>query len=437
MRSVYAKILVWGIGTTALCLIASYLFSNWFIMRAGGREGPFGGFAQLQLEESVEAYETGGQPALKKYMDKIARLFHANHHLVNAAGKDLLTGEDFSQLLSRIPLRDPAPHREGDKFIINRVSADGKYVWLVLGRPPFRQWAFVPYYLLILVSVALVCWLLASRIAAPLRELNSAVQRFGHGELDARVRSNGRDEIGALSQSFDQMADRIQTLLVAERRLLQDISHELRSPLARLSFAAELIRTAPDREAAVARLRKEIERLTSLVASLIEVTRAEGDPSDQPSSVLRLDQLLGQVVEDCQLDAQSHNCGISYRPSTQITVRGNQELLRRAVENILRNAIRHTPAGTNVEVFIQTNSKEAEVTLRDQGTGVPEASLGRIFDPFYRVDDSRDGASGGVGLGLAIARRAVLVHHGTIQAENSNPGLRVVIRIPLANAPVH
>ena len=169
------------------------------------------------------------------------------------------------------------------------------------------------------------------------------VDRFGAGDLSVRVNSSRKDEIGEVGRAFDRMAERIGTLLTAERRLLQDISHELRSPLARLSFAAELARTADDRDAAIARMNKEIARLTDLVGGLIQVTRAEGDPAANSSESLRLDQLLGEVIEDCQVEADARGCRIAFAGSRELTMHGDREVLRRAIENVIRNAIRYTP----------------------------------------------------------------------------------------------
>jgi two-component system sensor histidine kinase CpxA len=156
----------------------------------------------------------------------------------------------------------------------------------------------LPYYFLIFAAVALVCWLLAVNIANPLRDLSRAVERFGRGDLSVRLKSRRKDEIGDLSRSFDRMAERIGTLMTGERRLLQDVSHELRSPLARLSFAAELVRTAADRDAAVERMKREIDRIADLVGTLVEVARAEGDPSATRLEPLRLrpggDHLAGR-----------------------------------------------------------------------------------------------------------------------------------------------
>jgi two-component system, OmpR family, sensor histidine kinase CpxA len=238
------------------------------------------------------------------------------------------------------------------------------------------------------------------------------------------------DEIGELGRAFDQMADRIQTLLAAERRLLQDISHELRSPLARLSFATELVRTAEDRDAAVARIRKEVTRLTSLVSSLLEVTRAEGDPSVRSAQPVSLDALLGEVVDDCRIEADARHCRVRLQAGEPTQARGDPELLRRAFENVLRNAIRHAPEETEIEVSLDRQSSLALISVRDRGPGVPSELLPAIFQPFFRVEAARDTSSGGVGLGLAIAHRAIDLHSGRIWAENAEPGLIVHIELP-------
>jgi two-component system sensor histidine kinase CpxA len=310
-------------------------------------------------------------------------------------------------------------------------SPEGKYRFLVVFENYFDLSQYLPYYLLILAAVALLCWILATNLAAPLRGLARVVDRFGAGDLSVRVNSSRKDEIGEVGRAFDRMAERIGTLLTAERRLLQDISHELRSPLARLSFAAELARTAEDRDAAIARMKKEIARLTDLVGGLIQVTRAEGDPAASSSESLRLDQLLGELVDDCRVEADARGCRIAFSGQPELTMHGDREVLRRAVENVVRNAIRYTPAGTSVEIQLDATAVAARISVRDYGPGVPGEALPKIFQPFFRVDDSRHTSTGGVGLGLAIASRAIGLHHGKLWAENTHPGLKVWIELPL------
>jgi two-component system sensor histidine kinase CpxA len=310
-------------------------------------------------------------------------------------------------------------------------TADDRYRFIAaVRRRPLDPWSFVPYYLLVFMAVALLCYLLAINLANPLRALGQTVEQFGRGNLSARVNSRRQDEIGQLSRAFDQMADRIQTLLSAERRLLQDISHELRSPLARLSFAAELVRTTDDRESAVARLRKEIDRLTHLVGGLLQVTRVEGDPASLNREVFSLNRLLDELVADCAIEADARGCRLRMHSDNEVLVRADHELLRRAVENVLRNAIRHAPADTDVEVTLSNTPSLVSIAIRDYGPGVPEELISSIFEPFFRVDHARDSASGGTGLGLAIAKRSVALHQGNLSAANAHPGLRVGIELP-------
>jgi two-component system sensor histidine kinase CpxA len=268
-------------------------------------------------------------------------------------------------------------------------------------------------------------------LTGPVRILQKTVERFGRGDLSARAESVRRDELGQLARTFDRMADRIETLLAAERRLLLDISHELRSPLARLGVAIELARSGDDTDAALNRIQKESDRLNSLVGQLLQVTRAEGDPASRRRNPVRLDQLVQLLVGDSEIEAAAHGCGLQYHTGDAVTIAGDPELLRRAVENVLRNAIRYEPRDSSVEVRLWHGGSRAVVEIRDHGPGVPEDALPRIFDPFYRVESDRNRLSGGIGLGLSIARRAVELHQGAIRASNANPGLKIELEFPV------
>jgi signal transduction histidine kinase len=440
MRSVYAKVLFWCFGTLVFSLMAFAMISAVAQVRAFGHGGPFEKTSTWLMQEARQAYQSGGAPKLKAYLDEINRHFEIEQHLTDASGRDLATGEDLSaRLTQRQAPPPPWPfgmfgslrHRGEQHVMVAPAAPDAPYRWIVVAHPTGDPWSFLPYYLLVLLAIALLCWLLAVNLASPLRGLARTVDRFGRGDLSARVRSRRRDEIGNLARAFDEMAERIETLLTAERRLLQDISHELRAPLARLSFAAELSRTADDRGAATARLKKEIGRLADLVGALLQVTRAEGDPSSRNMTDLPLDDFLREVIDDCAVEAEARGCRVQLEASESLHFRGDRELLRRAMENIVRNAIRYAPEGTPIEVKLASARDDAEISVRDYGPGVPEAELPKIFKPFFRVDESRNSSTGGVGLGLAIAHRAVMVHHGTMTARNADPGLRVSIDLPL------
>jgi signal transduction histidine kinase len=167
---------------------------------------------------------------------------------------------------------------------------------------------------------------------------------------------------------------------------------------------------------------------------LLQLTRAEGDSSALDREVVPLGDLLRSLVEDSDLEAEAKGCRLDLRAEKPCSVWGEEELLRRAIENVVRNAIRHAPKGTSIEIALDRLADRARVVVRDHGPGVPEESLSAIFEPFFRVEGHRSWASGGVGLGLAIARRAIALHQGAITASNASPGLVVVIELPIALA---
>jgi two-component system sensor histidine kinase CpxA len=313
---------------------------------------------------------------------------------------------------------------------------DRRYRFISVVRPWFDRPNILPYYGAIVLVIALMGWILAAHLAAPLRRLRRLVDQFGRGELATRSHSTRQDEIGELSRSFDEMAGRIETLLSAERRLLQDVSHELRSPLTRLDVAVDLASTSDEPGEYLGRIKRDIGRLTVLVNELLQLTRAEGDPVAHGLEVVALDELLDDLIEDCEVEARAKGCWLERTHTEPCSLRGESELLRRAMENIVRNAIRHAPERTAIEIGLETVGEVATIGVRDRGPGVPDHLLGAIFEPFFRVEGDRSRASGGVGLGLAIARRAVDLHHGRITAKNAGPGLVVQIELPGVNAAV-
>lgn len=432
MRSLFAKILLWFVATTLISALAVVLTTMVGLSAPRARHQPFAMLLTFQLTQARQAYEQGGAPALKETLERLRAGGLSRGMFLDSSGRDLMTGQDRSDLLRESEDAIGLPVRRGDQVLIGRPDDDGKY-WFFLQIPRRRWflWFLRPQYLWILGVAALFCYLLARHLTTPVRQLQTAVRAFGHGDLRARASSGRKDELGQLAQTFDQMADRIETLLTAERRLLLDLSHELRSPLARLNVAVELARSGEDRERALDRIQKESDRLEALVSELLQVTRAEGDPETRRKEILPLDELVEDVVKDAVIEAESRGCGLRFTNGQPVSVCGDPELLRRAVENVVRNAIRYSPRETTVEVSLDRTPKSALVRVRDYGPGVPEDALPRIFDPFYRVAADRGRDSGGVGLGLSIARRAVELHKGRLHAENKKPGLMVEIEIPV------
>jgi two-component system sensor histidine kinase CpxA len=431
VRSVYAKILGWSLVTLLISMGFYSLLRRQIEIRLGVVD-LFRHVQVLELEQAVQAWDAGGAPAVAGFTARLDREMGWRHYVLDSRGHALATGADLSALTSRLKGRWGQPIPTPDGLLFGARTPDARYSLIVETPFPLDLSTFLIFNGMILLTVALLCWPLAFHIGSPLKKLAGAVERFGHGDLSVRMQSTRRDEIGNLARSFDRMADRIETLLTAERRLLQDVSHELRSPLARLSFATELVVTEPDREKAAARIRKEVSRLSTLVGALLQMTRAEGDPAAEQRKEFLLDELVRDLVDDCAVEATARGCRVAYACTRNISLTGDRELLRRAIENVLRNAIRYSPEGELVNVQAETDGEVAHVQVSDRGPGVPDEALTRVFQPFYRVDDSRTASTGGVGLGLAIAMRAVTLHNGAIEAKNLNPGLLVTLRIPLS-----
>jgi two-component system sensor histidine kinase CpxA len=229
------------------------------------------------------------------------------------------------------------------------------------------------------------------------------------------------------------MAERIETLVTSQQTLLRDISHELRSPLARLNVALGLARQRAGQQAqpVLDRIEREAERMNQMIGQLINLARMEAAAGPPQPSQVQLDEILRQVASDAAFEAQQRNCCVTLDAANVCSTDGNPDLLRSAVENVVRNAVRYTAPGTAVSMALRADNGWATVEVTDRGPGIPEADLDKVFRPFYRVATARERESGGTGLGLAIAERAVRLHGGTVKAENApQGGLRVTLKIP-------
>ncbi len=277
---------------------------------------------------------------------------------------------------------------------------------------------------------------LAWYITRPIRFLREATNRFAEGHLDTRVMSSmgrRRDEITDLAMDFDHMAVQVQRLVAAQKRLLNDVSHELRSPLARLQVAVEMGRQQPEKILQLMqRVEKECRRLDELVGELLTLSRMEATAQNNEGDFFDINGLLASIVEDARFEAESHNKQILFNHDGEILLSGNMELLRRAIENIVRNGIFYTPENSRVEIGSRNLGDEVEISVCDNGKGVAEDKLEQLFQPFVRIDDREQNVSlPGYGLGLAIARRAVELHQGRISACNrEGGGLCIHLRLP-------
>jgi len=300
---------------------------------------------------------------------------------------------------------------------------------------------------LVILVAGLVAVGLARYLTRPLRILRTATGKVAAGDLAVRVtpelgRAGG--EIAGLGRDFDQMAIRLEALLDSQRRLLGDVSHELRSPLARLNVALELARKRSGDAAKndLDRIERESERLATLISEILTLTKLETAEAAEPETTIDLQALVTQIAADVDYEAKGSNKRVAVVEATPVLVSGRPETLRRAVENVLRNAVRFTGEGTTVELSLARlddgGRALAQIVVKDHGPGVPESALSDIFRPFYRVGEDRDRKTGGAGVGLAIVERALKLHHGSVDATNrtGSSGLVVRMRLPVGTPTV-
>jgi two-component system sensor histidine kinase CpxA len=406
------------------------------------------------LSEAVQAYESGGPADARRYLDGVRESQHVRAYLVSE-NEEELTGHRLPDWAKEVERGRPRPPRDffwgwfmmpGRPQRQSLTAASGhRYTLIVLQPPsgPFGPRGVPGLGLLIaIISSGLVCYALARYLTAPVVRLRAATQKLAAGDLTARAGAPGarrHDEIAELVRDFDAMAERLQQLASNQARLLKDISHELRSPLARLNVALGLVRqrSGPEAQSALERIDLEAGRLNELIGRLLTIARLEGGDEAMRKSPVRLEELVREIAKDADFEAQSRNCHVEVTVVDDGVVLGDPGLLYSAIENVVRNATRYTGEGTSVEVRLEQGQGEhrSEAILRvtDSGPGVPDEALSKLFQPFYRIDDARGRQTGGVGLGLAITQRAVRLHGGTVRAANRpQGGLMVEIHLPLA-----
>jgi len=285
-----------------------------------------------------------------------------------------------------------------------------------------------------LLFSVLVCWPLARYLSKPVERLQSSARSLAAGNMEARVGqvfSQRRDELGVLARDFNTMADHVRNLIASKENLLRAMSHELRSPLARLRVATDLARR-PNADVArqLDRIELEAERLDTLIGQILQLSHLRAVPT-LPREPLDLTSLMNEIIEDARLEAGAEEKSVDWSsPKEAVIVEGDHGLLRSAIENVLRNAVRFTKPSSAAKVRADRAGPKVSITIDDRGPGVPEPDLQRIFEPFYRVAESRDRDSGGTGLGLAITARIVSLYGGNVQARNTPDGLRVEIALP-------
>jgi len=307
------------------------------------------------------------------------------------------------------------------------------------GPPPrFRPLTpFIPIAAAVLASL-LFAALLAWYFARPIRALRQAFDAAASGDLAPRFPAEpraGGDELTTLGRDFDRMTARLRALLDGQKNLLHDVSHELRSPLARLQAAIGLAHQQPEKAAAsMERIERESIRMDKLVGELLTLSRLEAGAFDAPRQEFSIGELLDDILQDAQFEAASNGREVTFCRDADAQLNGQPELLARAIENVVRNAIKHSPPGGKVEVDTVLDARFIRIRVMDNGPGVASEDLGKIFQPFYRGSSSGKDVDGH-GLGLAIAQQVVRQHGGRIAAANrTGGGLCVALALPLAGA---
>ena len=406
----------------------------------------------------VEAYEAGGVAAARVAADAYKTRHGLSVDLLGADRRSLL-GQPLrpavvdaaagARRLAESGIRRAAFNLSEGVAAQEVATARGERLTMIVGLPrrsvptvarrltlsdPFR-----------LASVLLVggvlCFALARHLSRPLLRVARAANALADGRLQTRVGGGvaaRHDEVGHLARDFDRMAERIETLVAGQRRMLGDVSHELRSPLARLTVAAGLARRDAPASAGeyFDRIETETVRLDRLIEQLLTLARIESGVDDHLRGPVNLTELVQAVVSDGDFEARAAGRSVSLDAADEIVLHGRSDLLRSAVENVVRNAIRYTPAGSAVEVRLQRDghgsAARARLSVRDRGPGVPEAAVRDMFRRFWR-DGEADAQSEGAGLGLAIADSVVRLHGGSIEAINDRGGgLLVTIDLPIA-----
>lgn len=429
--------------------------------------GPFGGGHFRNFHESIlAAYASNmiklhsgndapkGTPLTQSYEFEDIELFIVDESLSDISGKKIdedakMASVEAFNNAGGGPPPPPGPFgRAGQRFFSRRIKGPDGRNYAVTHRykidelpPGMRPERMILRGLVILLVSAGFCYLLAKYISTPIVALREAARRFSEGELNYRIggRFAGRkDEFSELAAAFDKMAEKIELLMTLQRQLLGDVSHELRSPLARLGVALELARKHSGDAArkSLDRIGREAETLNSLIGEVLTLTKIESGIETARTEALDLGRMIKNIVSDADFEARGSGKSVALKECESFAFEGSEDLLKHAVENVVRNAVKYGPQNSEIEVALRKVSAgsgdAAEITVADSGCGLPEKELASIFNPFYRVSNARERSSGGSGLGLAITRRSVLLHGGSVYAKNRETGgLIVTISLPL------
>lgn len=414
-------------------------------------------YLPLEARHAADIYEREGKSGLRHHFDQIIKSGSIAPYLLDENWKDVLGRNPPARAV------EFAKTAREDVPVISKLSgwngfaaqqaigpSGQRYTTLVLARAPsvadlMRGLGFETLFGLfaILLIGGAFCFWLALHIANPIVQLSEAAGRIADGWLDTRSGQSirlRRDEIGRLGMSFDRMAERIESLVKGQQRLFGDVSHELRSPLARLSVAEGLLRQCLPEERAeyLDRIEIEVEHLDQLIGQLLTLARIDSGADSSRKESVELNSLIQEVAVDGNFEARAKSCTVRVNSETLCVTTGAREQLRRAIENVVRNAIRYTQPSTDVEIKIYKESaaglSRAVIQVRDHGSGVSNEHLEKIFLPFYRIPSINGEPTSGAGLGLAITERIVRMYGGNVSAMNA-PGGGLIVRLELCLVP--
>jgi two-component system, OmpR family, sensor histidine kinase CpxA len=452
MYRLFLKIFFWywltAWGMIAVVLLGSRLTSMRQVYSAPSM---YATVAPIMAAEAVKAYESGGPEAFARFSQSNKRNRDRQLFLLDGFYKDVL-----SRPLSDDGLRAAHAGKDGQLVVLRGhiavykfVSSSGNpYILMLSMKSNLRQigeilWGEgLPFSISLILLVTLLCFGLAYHIASPIHSIQSTARKVAQGDLKARVRpsvSRRFDELAALAKDFNSMVNRLDLLIQTQKNLLNSVSHELRSPLARINISLALLRNrfSADSDDLFQRLDRDVVRIDLLMGQLLTLSRLESGFSSGEKEDVDFAQLVEEAAADGNFEAQALGKSVSFQTSGSIILRkADPHALRSACENIIRNAVRFTRPGSDVQIALQVDRSGPEplalLYVRDHGPGVPEDSLQAIFQPFYRINgEGRE--TGGNGLGLAIASEAIRLHRGTIRAENlPHTGLEIIIQLPAA-----
>ncbi len=433
MNRLFLKLLGWLLLANVITVLAVFLLARPLLDTSLSARN-----VQVWGEQAVTSYEQGGQVGLQHKLGQLRHEQRVLAMLYDASGGALARGVP-RQMRHWPPKTDP--HHAASSLSDRAVAQwmDGthdRYRWVVVSaRPSSRTFAYLRL-VASLLGILLAAWFVAWWLIRPIRQLRSTTAAMAQGSLSARVPeklARRRDELGQLAEEFNAMASRVQKLVETKERLLRDVSHELRSPLARLEVALEMARTDDDhpgkREKALQRIALESSRLDTLLEQVLTLARLEQGETELQRAPTDLVSLLEECAADLELTSP---VPIKVTAPAELIIDADALLLRSAVENLLRNAQHYTATGTTVHANLSQEQDSITLRVSDHGPGVPEDMLEAIFQPFVRTSSARDRNSGGHGIGLAIVARACQAHGGTVSARNlEHGGLEVSARLPI------